>query len=91
MTKFNINNLKTNPLNQEIYGDDDPQQFNELVEKIIKLSFEVVSGKVDEMYSRELGIDESVSDRIETIVAYLQSVGWTEEEFEQQVLFGILN
>ena len=32
--KINIDILKENPLNKEIYGDDDPEQFNELVEKI---------------------------------------------------------
>jgi len=32
--KVNINILKENPLNQQIYGDDDTEQFNALVEKI---------------------------------------------------------
>lgn len=32
--KVEINLLKEHPLNHSIYGDDDPEQFNELVEKI---------------------------------------------------------
>lgn len=32
--RIDINLLKENPINLEIYGNDDPEQFNELVEKI---------------------------------------------------------
>jgi hypothetical protein len=32
--KIYLNNLKPNPLNNEIYGEDTPEQFNDLVEKI---------------------------------------------------------
>ena len=34
--KIEISLLKENPINKEIYGDDDPEQFNQLVEKITK-------------------------------------------------------
>ena len=56
-----------------------------------KLPFETVSLQVDLLYSKELGRNESVYDRIELVVAYLESVGWTEEEFESQMLYGIVN
>jgi len=34
--KIMLDSLKPHPLNQKIYGDDDPEAFNELFEKIKK-------------------------------------------------------
>ncbi|MCK9420997.1 MAG: ParB/RepB/Spo0J family partition protein [Bacteroidales bacterium] len=65
--KISIDILKENPLNQEIYGDDDEKQFNELVEKIrssgwikailINNDYLIISGHRRVRAARILGIE----------------------------------